>query len=102
MIVVVSEFLVPDARVMDRGFHEITLVDMGDTSEPDVFIADLSLLRLQWPIPVVSSLSWLQPELEQLCHRCKKSDIADLRLMAARIVERGLSWTWLDTWQTTT
>ena len=50
--------LVPDARVIDRGFHEITLVD--------VFIADLSLLRLQWPIPVLSSMFWLQPELEQL------------------------------------
>ena len=48
---------------MDRGFHEITLVDMGDTSGPYVFIADLSLLWLQWPIPVVSSLSGLQPEL---------------------------------------
>ena len=53
--------LVPDARVIDRGFHEITLVDMRDTSGPDVSIAVLSLLRLQWPIPVVSSLSWLQP-----------------------------------------
>ena len=39
--------LVPDARVIDQGFHEITLVDMGDTSGPDVSIADLSLLRLQ-------------------------------------------------------
>ena len=58
--------LVPDVRVIDRGFHEITLVDMGDTSGPDVSIADLSRLRLQWSIPVVSSLSWLQPELEQL------------------------------------
>ena len=48
--------LVPDARVIDRGFHEITLVEMGDTSGPDVSIADLSLLRLQWPIPVVSSI----------------------------------------------
>ena len=33
--------------MIDRGFHEIILVDMGDTSGPDVSIADLSLLRLQ-------------------------------------------------------
>ena len=49
-----------------RGFHKVTLVDMGDTAGPDVSMA---LLRLQWPVPVVS---WLQPELEQLRHTCKK------------------------------
>ena len=64
--------LVPDTRVLDRGFHEVTLVDMGDTAGPDVSMTDLSLLRLQWPVPVVSSMSWLQPELEQLRHACKK------------------------------
>ena len=54
--------LVPDARLHDRGFHEITLVEMGGTTGPDVSIVNLSLLRLQWPVPVVSSMSWLQPE----------------------------------------
>ena len=56
----------------DRGFHEVTLLDMGDIAGPDVSIADLSLLRLQWPVPVVSSMARLQPELEQLRHVCKK------------------------------
>ena len=28
--------------MIDQGFREITLVDMGDTSGPDVSIADLS------------------------------------------------------------
>ena len=50
----------------DRGFHG------GDIAGPDVSIADLSLLRLQWPVPVVSSMTRLHPELEQLCHVCKK------------------------------
>ena len=58
--------------MIDQSFHGITLVDMGDTSGPDVSIADLSLLQLQWPILVVTSMSWLQPELEQLRHGCKK------------------------------
>ena len=49
--------LVPDPRVNDRGFHEVTLVDMGDTAGPDVSVADLSLLRLQWPVSIVNSLS---------------------------------------------
>ena len=35
--------LVPDPRVNDRGFHEVTLVDMGDTAGPDVSVADLFL-----------------------------------------------------------
>ena len=39
--------LVLDARVHDRGFHEVTLVDMGDIAGPDVSMADLSLLQLQ-------------------------------------------------------
>ena len=64
--------LVPDAKVRDRGFHKITLLDMGDIAGPDVSMADLSLFRLQRPVPVVSSMSRLQPELEQLRHVCKK------------------------------
>ena len=64
--------LVPDVKVRDRGFHKITLLNMGDIAGPDVSMADLSLLHLQWPVPVVSSMSRLQPELEQLRHVCKK------------------------------
>ena len=56
----------------DRGFHEVTLVDMGDTAGPDVSVADISLLRLQWPVSIVNSLSWLQQELEQLWKESKQ------------------------------
>ena len=45
---------------------------MGDIAGPDISMADLSLLRLQWPVPVVSSMSRLQSELEQLRHVRKK------------------------------
>ena len=58
--------LVQNQRVIDRGIHEVMLVDMGDTAGPAVSIADLSVLRLQWPVPVLDSLSWLQHEYEQL------------------------------------
>ena len=63
--------LVPDVKVLDRGFHDVILLNMGDITGPDVSIADLSLLRLQWPLPVVSGMDRLQPELERLCHACK-------------------------------
>ena len=46
--------LVPDVKVRDRGFHEVTLLDISNIAGPDVSIADLSLLHLQWPVPVVS------------------------------------------------
>ena len=38
--------LVTDPRVLDRGFHDVTIVDMEDTAKPAVSEADLSLLRL--------------------------------------------------------
>ena len=37
--------LVPDPRVLDNGFHDATIVDMGDTADPAVSEDDLSLLR---------------------------------------------------------
>ena len=64
--------LVPDVKVLEWGFHDVTLLDMGDITGPDVSMAELSLLRMQWPVPVVSSMAHLQPELEQLRHVCKK------------------------------
>ena len=58
--------LVLDPHVIDQGFHEVTLVDMGDMAGPSVSIADLSVFRLQWPVPVLDGLSWFQQEYEQL------------------------------------
>ena len=28
--------LIPDPRVMERGFHDVTIVDMGDSPEPSL------------------------------------------------------------------
>ena len=53
----------------------VTLMDMGDTAGPDVSMADLSLLRLRWPVPVVSSMnsgttaSHLQKAISRLSSR---------------------------------
>ena len=38
--------LIPDPRVEERGFHDVTIVDMGDLSEPPLSLGDLSQLRL--------------------------------------------------------
>ena len=47
--------LVPDPRVLDRGFHDITIIDMGDAAELAVSEDDLSLLRRQWPVSAIQS-----------------------------------------------
>ena len=36
--------LIPDANVVDGGFHDVTLVDMADAVRPTVSVGDLSLL----------------------------------------------------------
>ena len=54
--------LVPDSRVIDWGFHDITIVDMEDLSAPAVSDTDLSLLRRQWPTCIMDSLTWMQSE----------------------------------------
>ena len=39
--------LIPDPRVEESGFHDVTIVDMGDLPEPSLSLDDLSQLRLQ-------------------------------------------------------
>ena len=64
--------LIPDPRVLERGFHNATIVDMEDSAEPVVSEDDLSLLRLQWPVTVLWSMVWLQNELDAMRAAAKK------------------------------
>ena len=45
-----------------RGFHDVTIVDMGDLPEPLVSMDELSLLRRQWPATVLQNMVWLQQD----------------------------------------
>ena len=58
--------LITDPRVLDSGFHDVTIVDMEDSAEPAVSEDHLSLLRLQWPVTVLRSMVWLQSELDAM------------------------------------
>ena len=51
--------LIPDPRVLERGFHDVTIVYMGS-------LDDLSLLRLLWPVTVLRSMVWLQKDLDTM------------------------------------
>ena len=63
--------LVPDLRVFDWGFHDVTIVDMEDVSAPDISDTDLSLLRRQWPTSIIESLTWMQSELGRMRTKSK-------------------------------
>ena len=81
--------LVLDVKVLDRGFHNVTLLDMGDITGPDVSIADLSLLRLQWSVPVVSGIAWpvCSPSWKKCAMRAR-SVIVELRWTCVPFVGR--------------
>ena len=64
--------LIPDPRVMERGFHDVTIVDMGDSPEPSFSLDDLSQLWLQWPVTVLRSMVWLQQDLDNMRVAAKK------------------------------
>ena len=55
--VMTGRALVPDGKVMDRGFHDVTLVDMNHVDGPEVPVAELDMLRMMWPVSVVSGMS---------------------------------------------
>ena len=64
--------LVPDWKVLDRGYHDVTLVDMNHVDGPEVPVAELDTLRWMWPVPVDSGMSNLQFELERKRRACKQ------------------------------
>ena len=64
--------LVPDPWVLDNGFHDTTIIDMGDMAEPVVSEDDLSLLRRPWPVSVIQSMTWMQSELDDMRASAKK------------------------------
>ena len=43
-------FVVPDGRIVDRGYHDVTVVDMEEEREPMVVLSDMTRLRELWPV----------------------------------------------------
>ena len=65
-------FVVPDARLVDRGFHDVTIVDMADDREPTVVLKDMTRLRELWPVEVFDHMRCHQQDLELLRKSAKK------------------------------
>ena len=64
--------LVPDCRGVDRNFHDVTIVDMGDVLESHIPLSELSTLSQQWPPAVISHMGWRQKDLEEMRTMAKK------------------------------
>ena len=64
--------LVPHSRGLEQNFHDVTIVDMGDLPESSVSMDELSLLRKQWPPPVLCHMEWLQQDLDAMHVEAKK------------------------------
>ena len=60
------QVLIPDSRGLDKNFHDVTVVDMGDLPESHVSITELSDLTNKWPPAVINHTRWRQPELEEM------------------------------------
>ena len=58
--------------MLERGFHDVTIVDMGDLPKPSVSMDELSLLRRQWPATVLQNMVWLQQDLDTMHAEAKK------------------------------
>ena len=76
-------FVVPDGRVVDRGYHDVTVVDMEEEREPMVVMNDMTRLRELWPVEVFDHMKWYQQELE-LLRKSAKKEYSQTRPMPCR------------------
>ena len=63
--------LIPDARVVPWGFHDVTLVDMLGETGPEVAMEDMCNLRRQWTTSLLAGVSRRQTDLESHLLECK-------------------------------
>ena len=74
-------FVVPDVRLVDRGFHDVTVIE--DDREPTVVLKDMTRLRELWPVEVFEHMRCHQQDLERLRKSAKK-DYVQTRPMPCR------------------
>ena len=76
-------YVVPDGRVVDRGYHDVIVVDMEDEREPMVVMKDMTRLRELWPVEVFDHMKWYQQDLE-LMRKSAKKEYSQTRPMPCR------------------
>ena len=63
--------LVPDCPGLEKNFHDITVMNMGELPESEVSIPELSDLTRKWPPELIAHMRWRQPELEEMQQAAK-------------------------------
>ena len=76
-------FVVPDGRLVDRGFHDVTVVDMEEERKPTIVRQDMTRLREIWPVEVFDHMKWRQQDLD-LMRKSAKNDYQQTRPMPCR------------------
>ena len=89
------QFVVPDGRIVDRGYHDVTVVDMEEEREPMVVLIDMTRLRELWPVEVFDHMKWYQQDLELLRKSAKKDYHDRCRVDSAA---RSYEWTCIVMW----
>ena len=69
--------------MVDRGYHDVTVVDMEDEREPMVVMEDMMRLRELWPVEVFNHMKWYQQDLE-LMRKSAKKEFSQTRPMPCR------------------
>ena len=69
--------------MVERGYHDVTVVDMADDREPMVERKDMTRLRELWPVEVFDHMKWYQQDLE-LMRKSAKKDYSQTRPMPCR------------------
>ena len=76
-------FLDPDARGVDRSYHDVTVVKMEDEREPMVTLADITRLRELWPPKIFNHMKRFQQDLD-LMRKSAKREYSQSRPMPCR------------------
>ena len=97
--------LVPDSQGLERDFHNVTIVDMGDLLGSSGSMDELSLTCRQWPPTVLRHMVWLQQDLGK-CSYCNKLIKCDMyRHVATYHLDLAQLWwcplSWCTVWKGT-
>ena len=90
--------LIPDCRGVDKNFHDVTIVDMGDVPESHISLPELSTLSQQWPPAVISRMGWRQQELDGMRALLRSGSIRVGGVVWSSVIcigtWHGFIWTW--------
>ena len=91
-------FVVPDGRVVDRGYHDVTVVDMEEEREPMVVLNDMTRLRELWPVEVFDHMKWYQQLRRNIRRhvRCRVNSAERSSGLTCTVMWPDFTWIWCN------